>query len=213
MHSQTLCTRFSLARCLSFKFCADSTLLLLLREWRHQQIHRRDQGVQRPPPPPPPPPPPSVSVSFSFFTPCVMQEVFKQAGCSSAAFETAYLIAAGWLVGLDSAAGTGAPGTSARSDAQVFLSHDNTHTHTHAHTHYTYFPILISINHWPFCKCCWLPIINDYALLATGKVRRVKTSPSHWTLFSRRLHANSNEKNCRHIFIIMSICREMCHQQ
>lgn len=54
--------------------------------------------------------------------------VLKQAGCSPATFETAYLIAAGWLLGLKSAAGTGLRQGQMH---KYSLARDNTHT---AHT-------------------------------------------------------------------------------
>lgn len=98
---------------------------------------------------------------------------FKQAGCP---FETASFSAAAWLIGFELSCWDRVQRTAKVRCASIRLLMP-THNHTHTHTVDTHFPLLISINHWTFCKCCWLPIINDYALLAAGKVTRVKAGP------------------------------------
>lgn len=50
----------------------------------------------------------------------MQEQCLSRQAAAQPAFETAYLIAAGWLLGLNSAAGTGLR-EQGRSDAQVFI--------------------------------------------------------------------------------------------
>lgn len=158
MHSQTLSTRLHSVSVI--QFCAESALLL--REWSTDPCEGSGHSD-----------PPFLSLCQLFFlTLHVMQEQHLSRRAAPLKQHLSVQLP-GWY-GLNSAAGTELR-EQPRSDVQVFTcTWQHTITHTHMHTVDTNFPLLISINHWPFCKCCWLPIINDYALLAAGKVTRVK---------------------------------------
>lgn len=131
-----------------------------------------------------------------FLTLHVMQE--QHLSRRAAPLETAYFSAAGWLIGFELSCWDQAQRTAKVRCASICL-HMTTHTHTH-------FPLLISINHWPFCKCCWLPIINDYTLLAAGKVTRVKAGPftGHYSVEVCVVIAKKR-KNFPFMFMIMTI--------
>lgn len=128
---------------------------------------------------------------------CEEEAVFKQPSCNPAAFKRADLIAASCLVELNWAVGT----------RLIELARSDAHGNTHIRTHTNVFPFLISINHWTFCKCCWLPIINDYALLAAGEVMG-RGRPFPLDIMQQWLYADGN-KIPGHIFMIMSIQLEI----